>query len=84
MSYILAKDVNKHGCVALEASLGEDLVKLSNELDQMVFGKGIQIVVISRPTAFGEYAPYKIVSTKEELINAVKKMLIWLKNTSIN
>jgi len=37
--------------------------------------KRIQIVVISRPIAFGEYAPYKIVSTKEELINAVKKMV---------
>ena len=74
MNYILAKDVNKHRCVALEASLGEDLVKLSNELDKMVIGKGIQIVVISRPSAYGEYAPYKIVSTKEELINAVKKI----------
>lgn len=74
MCYILAKDVNKHGCVAFKTRMGNELVKLSNELDKMVIGKGIQIVVISRPTAFGEYAPYTFVATKEELINAVKNM----------
>ena len=74
MCYILAKDVNKHGCVAFKTRIGSELVKLSNELDQMVTGKGIQIVVISRPTAYGEYAPYSFVSTKEELIDYVSKM----------
>ena len=74
MCYILAKDVNKHGCVALKTKFGNELEKLSNELDKMVSGKGIQIVVISRPTAYGEYAPYSFVSTKEELISVVSKM----------
>ncbi len=74
MCYILAKDVNKHGCVAFKTRIGSELVKLSNELDQMVTGKGIQIVVISRPTAYGEYAPYSFVNTKEELIDYVSKM----------
>ena len=74
MCYILAKDVNKHGCVAFKTKFGNELEKLSNELDKMVSGKGIQIVVISRPTAYGEYAPYSFVSTKEELISVVSKM----------
>ena len=74
MCYILAKDVNKHGCVAFKTRIGSELVKLSNELDQMVTGKGIQIVVISRPTAYGEYAPYSFANTKEELIDYVSKM----------
>ncbi len=74
MCYILAKDVNKHGCVAFKTRIGDELVKLSNQLDQMVLGKGIQIVVISRPTAYGEYAPYSFVNTKEELIDFVSKM----------
>ena len=74
MCYILAKDVNKHGCVAFKTRIGSELVKLSNKLDQMVTGKGIQIVVISRPTAYGEYAPYSFVNTKEELIDYVSKM----------
>lgn len=74
MCYILAKDVNKHGCVAFKTRIGDELVKLSNELDKMVSGKKIQIVVISRPTAYGEYAPYSFVNTKEELIDFVSKM----------
>ncbi len=74
MCYILAKDVNKHGCVALKTTHGKDLVALKNNLDQLTENKGIQIVVISRPTAYGEYAPYSFVSTKEELISVVSKM----------
>ena len=74
MCYILAKDVNKHGCVALKTEIGDALAELKINLDQLTKDKKIQIVVISRPTAFGEYAPYTFVSTKEELINAVKNM----------
>ena len=74
MCYILAKDVNKHGCIALKASHGKELVELKNNLDQITVNKEIQIVVISRPTAYGEYAPYSFVNTKEELIDFVSKM----------
>ncbi len=74
MCYILAKDVNKHGCVAFKTKFGKELVELSNELQEITKGKGIEIVVISRPTAYGEYAPYSFVSTKEELISVVSKM----------
>lgn len=28
--------------------------------------KGVQIVTISRPTAYGEYAPYQFVDTEQE------------------
>ena len=41
MCYILAKDVNKHGCVALKATHGNELVKLKNNLDQITENKGI-------------------------------------------
>ena len=74
MCYILAKDVNKHGCVAFKATHGKDLAELKANLDHLTKDKKIQIVIISRPTAYGEYAPYSFVSTKEELIDYVSKM----------
>ena len=67
MCYVLAKDRNKHGCVALKTRIGE-------ELDALAPHKGIEIVTISRPTAYGEYAPYSFVQTAEELKEAVKRM----------
>ena len=74
MCYIIAKDVNKHGCIAFKTKIGADLVELSDKLESIVSEKNIQIVTISRPTAYGEYAPYSFVDTKEELIDAVTKM----------
>ncbi len=72
--YIIAKNVNKRGCVALKTKIGQELADLNEELNQLVSKQGIQIVVISRPTAYGEYAPYSFVQNSDELKEAVKKM----------
>ena len=74
MCYVLAKDRNKHGCVALKARIGEELSELVVELDALAPHKGIEIVTISRPTAYGEYAPYSFVQTADELKEAVRRM----------
>ena len=74
MCYILAKNVNDHGCIAWKTKPGKELGSLKNILENLVMGKHIQIVTISRPMAYGEYAPYQFVETKEELINRVKDM----------
>ncbi len=74
MCYILAKDTNEHGCVALKTKPGKELGVLKNTLENLVSGKHIQIVTISRPMAYGEYAPYSFVDTKEDLIDKVRAM----------
>ena len=74
MCYILAKDVNDHGCIAWKTKPGKELGSLKRVLEDMVAGNHIQIVTISRPMAYGEYAPYSFVETKEELINKVSAM----------
>ncbi len=76
MCYILAKLTNKHGCVALKTRPGKELGVLKNTLESLVLGKHIQIVTISRPMAYGEYAPYSFVDTKQELIDKVKSMTV--------
>ena len=56
MCYIIAKDVNKHGCIAFKTRLGKATAELTKELNRIAPRRGIQIVTISRPVAYGEYA----------------------------
>lgn len=74
MCYVLAKDINRQGCVAFQTRIGEELAALIQELNDLAPRRGIQIVTISRPTAYGEYAPYSFVESAEELKEAVKAM----------
>ena len=74
MCYLVAKDTEKHGCYALKTSHGRHLVELKRFLNELVAKMGIQLVTISRPTAFGEYAPYSFAQSEEEFISLVKAM----------
>ena len=64
MCYLVAKDKNVHGCYALKTRHGSHLVELKRRINQQVVARGIQLVTISRPTAYGEYAPYTFVEEK--------------------
>ena len=72
MSYLVAKDRDAHGCYALKTTHGKHLVELKRELKKAVGYKGVQIVTISRSTAYGEYAPYRLVDTEQEFQTLVK------------
>ena len=74
MCYVVIKDVNKRGCVAYKTKLGKGLAELTRELNQLAPRRGIQVVTISRPTAYGEYAPYSFVDSEEALKEAVLAM----------
>ncbi len=74
MGYVLVKDKKKHGCTAFGTKPGNGLGDLKIALEEIVKCKGIQVVMISRPIAYGEYAPYSFVDTKEELIAVAKSM----------
>lgn len=72
MCYLVAKDRDAHGCFALKTKHGKHLVELKRELNQAVGYQGVQLVTISRPTAYGEYAPYHFVDTEQEFCMLVK------------
>lgn len=65
MCYIVAKRFKKSGCVALKAKRGKELADFASELQEKL-GDDIQIVAITRPTAYGEYEPYHFVNSFEE------------------
>ncbi len=66
MCYLIAKHIDEIGCVALKSSHGEHLVEFIRRLETQVGYDKIQLVTISRPSAYGEYEPYNFVDTKEE------------------
>ena len=72
MCYLVAKDRYAHGCVALKTTHGKHLVEMKRALNAAVGDKGVQLVTISRPTAYGEYAPYHFVDTEQEFKTLVK------------
>jgi hypothetical protein len=68
MCYILVKNVNKRGCIALKTRHGKKLVELKRKLEDMA-DKDTQVVLISRPSAYGEYSPYAFAESEEELFD---------------
>lgn len=74
MCYVVVTDAKKQGCVAFKTCFGKELSELTKELNRITPHRGIQIVIISRPTAYGEYAPYNFVQSEVELKEAVRTM----------
>ena len=74
MCYLVAKDPEKHGCCALKTSHGKALVDLKKFLNDEVAKKGIELVTISRPTAYREYAPYSFARDSDEFVELVLAM----------
>lgn len=74
MCYLIAKKFGDLGCVALQAEHGPHLVDFETKLMKSIGYDKIQLVVISRPSAYGEYEPYSFVDTEQEFENAVKNM----------
>lgn len=71
MCYLIAKDVDKVGCIALRTTHGKHLSEFKRSIEKKVGYEKIQLVTISRPSAYGEYEPYRFVDTKEEFEQAV-------------
>lgn len=65
MCYLIAKRMHKPGCIALQTEPGEDMAKFADEIQERL-GYDIEIITISRPTAYGEYEPYRFVSSYKE------------------
>ncbi len=74
MCYLIAKKYNEIGSVALKTEHGTDLVNFKNHLYAQLKSNNIQLVTISRPSAYGEYEPYTFTNTHEEFEKSVLNM----------
>ena len=74
MCYLVAKKFNDVGVLALQMTHGQHLADFKEKLMRAVGCDTIQLVTISRPSAYGEYEPYRFVETEQEFEDAVKNM----------
>lgn len=66
MCYLLAKKFDEKGCVAWKTRHGKALADFAESLQKQLGENGVQLVIISRPSAYGEYEPYEVIVSKEE------------------
>ncbi len=74
MCYLIAKKFNDVGCLALQTNHGQHLADFKKKLISEIGTDKIQLVTISRPSAFGEYEPYSFVDTEQEFEQEVRKL----------
>lgn len=74
MPYIVAKHRDKRGSIAIEMEPGNRLNGLDEYLSETVLGTGTQIVLLSHPDAYQEYAPCEILLSEEEFIRRTLHM----------
>ncbi len=74
MCYLIAKDIDKIGCYAIEMEIGQHLASFKRKLSSEINVRKIQLVTISRPSAYGEYEPYNFVDTENEFAEKVKSL----------
>ena len=75
LCYLIAKHCDKPGCIALKTIHGKHLAQLKRRIISEVGYELIELVTLSRPSAYVEYEPYRFVQTEEEFAEAVKKLL---------
>jgi hypothetical protein len=74
MCFVVARRIDKISySLAFPTQIGIELVNLKRSLYKLV-GANMELITISKPSAYGEYAPYKIIEDKNEFIEAVIKM----------
>lgn len=74
MCYLIAKKFTETGCIAVKTEGGKALANLVSYLGLKTLDKGIQILTVSDIETYGEYKPYKFVSSEKEFISKVLDM----------
>lgn len=74
MCYLIAKKINDVGSIALRTTHGKHLSDFKRSVENKVGYGEIQLITISRPSAYGEYEPYHFVNTEKDFEKAVELM----------
>ena len=72
MCYLVANKADGIGSIALQTSHGQHLVDFKKKIIKEIGVENIQLVTVSRPSAYGEYEPYRFVDTEQEFEENLK------------
>lgn len=67
MCYLVAKWFDKTGSIAMQTQRGKELSAMIDRLESRFGSDRLQLVTITRPSAYGEYEPYTFAYSEEEL-----------------
>lgn len=81
MCYLIAKNFEEQGCLAVKTESGKALANLVSYLGLKTLDMGMQILTISDPEAYGEYKPYSFVSSEKDFISQVLDINVSTTNT---
>ena len=74
MCYLVAKRCDGKGCLAMKVKHGKALADFTEALQKKIGDNGVQLITISRPSAYGEYEPYEILSDQNQFEQCVLSM----------
>lgn len=75
MCYLVAKWFDDKGSVALQTCRGKGLSDMVDRLGDRFGRDRLQLVTITRPSAYGEYEPYTFVSSEDELTQLLSQQV---------
>ena len=76
MCYLVGKRFDRVGSVAMPAYIGSDLSSFIDDLESRYGIDKLQLVTISRPSAYGEYEPYSFVQQKAAFVRALETQCV--------
>lgn len=74
MCYLIVKDFNKRGSIAMELNSTQELSGLSKFLSARLKNTSKQVVTISDLETWGEYAPFEVVNSVGEFVDKAERM----------
>lgn len=74
MCYLIVKDFNKRGSIALKLNDGNEVAGLSTFLTARLKNTSKQVVTISDLETWYEYAPFSVIDNVAEFIDKAEKM----------
>ena len=74
MCYLVVNNFGERGSIAVQMQHGPRLRSLTHYIEEVRKGKGSQIITLSNPDAYKEYAPYDICSDEAEFVQKVLSM----------
>ena len=68
MCYLIARKEGTEGCIALHTAHGKQLSTLKKEISGQKGCEKIELITISRPSAYVEYEPYHFAKSEREYL----------------
>ena len=73
MCHLVVMWFSRTGCLAMRTRAGQDLVEMKRRIEERFCSNDLQLVTITRSSAYGEYEPYEFVSSEKELVDALAR-----------